>query len=251
MKDRWFCGYTQYYTAAVWCGYDIPEVISLTGSDRSNPAGRLWKKVMEPLHRGKSSEKLYNEDNFVQINVCTGCGKLATASCSLDPRTKDTGESVVETVMVYPEDMPLDDCTCHVKVKWCNECNAVANEYCKKLATLGMCTLSERALVKMTQAEVDDLAAASKHGLYARHFQDNYVYLVDDHGRAASFHGFMGDKNVDVSAPYLICDVHTKEMWQDAQKPDQDEDPDEPTDPEDPTIPEFEFPMFPNDPLFP
>jgi hypothetical protein len=40
-------------------------------------------------------------------------------------------------------------------------------------------------------------------------------------------------------------------MWQDAQKPDQDEDPDEPTDPEDPTIPEFEFPMFPNDPLFP
>ena len=253
MKDRWFCGYTQYYTAAVWCGYDIPEVINLTG-DRSNPAGRLWKKVMEPLHKGKSSEKLYNEDNFVQINVCTGCGKLATASCSLDPRTKDTGESVVETVMVYPEDMPLDDCTCHVKVKWCNECNAVANEYCKKLASLGMCTLSERALVKMTQSMVDDLAEASNYGLYSRHFKDNYVYLVDDSGRAAAFHGFKGDKNVDVSAPYLLCDIHTKEMWQDAQKPGQSEDPedpDEPEDPVDPSVPEFDFPMFPDNPLLP
>jgi hypothetical protein len=117
-----------------------------------------------------------------------------------------------------------------------------------------MCTLSERALVKMTQSMVDDLAEASNYGLYSRHFNDNYVYLIDDNGRAASFHGFKGDKNVGVSAPYLICNVHTKEMWQEAQKPGQNEDPDEPDDPEDPTDPtepEFEFPVFPGDPFRP
>ncbi len=23
--DRWFCGFTNYYTAAAWYGFDIPE----------------------------------------------------------------------------------------------------------------------------------------------------------------------------------------------------------------------------------
>ena len=30
-RDRWFCGFTGYYTAAVWCGYNQPEQIE---SDR-------------------------------------------------------------------------------------------------------------------------------------------------------------------------------------------------------------------------
>ena len=97
----------------------------------------------------------------------------------------------------------------------------------------------------ITQAQVDELAAASKHGLYARHFQDNYVYLVDDSGRAAAFHGFMGDKNVDVNAPYLVCDKHTKEDWEASQNPT------EPEDPTDPSEPEVEFPLFPEDPFRP
>jgi penicillin-binding protein 1A len=40
-RDRWFCGFTGHYTAAVWCGYDHPERINLTGST-ANPAARLW-----------------------------------------------------------------------------------------------------------------------------------------------------------------------------------------------------------------
>ena len=24
-KDTWFCGYTRYYTTAVWVGYDTPR----------------------------------------------------------------------------------------------------------------------------------------------------------------------------------------------------------------------------------
>ncbi len=47
-KDRWFCGCTPYYVAAVWTGYDTPETINVSG----NPAAKLWKKVMQPLHDG-------------------------------------------------------------------------------------------------------------------------------------------------------------------------------------------------------
>lgn len=47
-KDRWFCGVTPYYVAAVWTGFDTPATINVSG----NPAAQLWKKVMQPLHDG-------------------------------------------------------------------------------------------------------------------------------------------------------------------------------------------------------
>lgn len=46
--DRWFCGYTPYYTCAVWTGYDTPEYMSFSG----NPATQIWQKVMSAVHEG-------------------------------------------------------------------------------------------------------------------------------------------------------------------------------------------------------
>lgn len=42
--DRYFVGYTPYYVAAVWTGYESNAKISYSG----NPAITLWKKVMQP-----------------------------------------------------------------------------------------------------------------------------------------------------------------------------------------------------------
>ena len=47
-RDRWFCGYTPYYTCAVWTGYDTPERMSFYG----NPATQIWQKVMASVHEG-------------------------------------------------------------------------------------------------------------------------------------------------------------------------------------------------------
>ena len=47
-KDRWFCGVTPYYCAAVWTGFDTPATIRANG----NPAAQLFNKVMKPLHEG-------------------------------------------------------------------------------------------------------------------------------------------------------------------------------------------------------
>lgn len=45
-NDRWFCGYTPYYTCAVWTGYDTPETMHFSG----NPAVRIWHDIMELVH---------------------------------------------------------------------------------------------------------------------------------------------------------------------------------------------------------
>lgn len=47
-KDGWFCGFTPYYTTAVWIGCDNPTTISdLSGA--SYP-GRTWKMFMDAIH---------------------------------------------------------------------------------------------------------------------------------------------------------------------------------------------------------
>lgn len=45
-RDRYFVGFTPYYVAAVWTGYDTPENMNFSG----NPAAQIWKLVMAPIH---------------------------------------------------------------------------------------------------------------------------------------------------------------------------------------------------------
>jgi penicillin-binding protein 1A len=45
-KDRWFAGYTPYYVAVVWTGFDTPATMRVSG----NPSAQLWKKVMSLVH---------------------------------------------------------------------------------------------------------------------------------------------------------------------------------------------------------
>ncbi|MDO5417767.1 MAG: transglycosylase domain-containing protein [Lachnospiraceae bacterium] len=49
-KDTWFCGYTRYYTTAVWVGYDTPR--AMPGVYGSTYAGKIWKNVMNTIHEG-------------------------------------------------------------------------------------------------------------------------------------------------------------------------------------------------------
>lgn len=47
-KDGWFCGYTPYYTTAVWVGYDSPRTVDdLYGSTYP---GRIWHDYMSAIH---------------------------------------------------------------------------------------------------------------------------------------------------------------------------------------------------------
>ena len=47
-RDTWFCGYTRYYTSAVWVGYDIPR--SMPGVYGNTYTGKIWKNTMDRIH---------------------------------------------------------------------------------------------------------------------------------------------------------------------------------------------------------
>ena len=212
-RDRWFCGYTNYYTAAVWCGYDQPEKINLS----FNPASRLWKNVLQPLHKNLKNVKLYDEGKMTSVSVCLDSGKLATDACKSDIRG-----SRVETVNVYPEDRPTATCTKHVMVDYCSVGGAVANDHCKNVSSADV---KKAALLKLTQKEINEILAAKTFALNSMFLQDDYVYLVGADGKDGSFKGFSNNINSGVTAPYKVCTVHTQSNADaSVQKPADDED---------------------------
>lgn len=207
-RDRWFCGYTTHYTAAVWVGYDQPEQINLG----TNPAAQLWKKVMQPIHEGLPAEGLYNGNAFRTVSVCLDSGKLATAACYNDIR----GSRVVN-VNVYSGDEPSGTCDKHVQVEYCVTGGGVATDYCALFADA---EISTRSLVKLTQAEVDEIKAARSVGLTDMYSLDSYVYYLGDGG----WHGFYGNANDGVDAPYIVCPLHNEQTWLENNYEEEEED---------------------------
>ncbi len=76
--DRWLCGFTPYYTAVTWYGYDQNESIEY---NKRNPAGLLWANVMSRIHAGLSSSKFIKPNSVFSCTICAETGKKATTGC--------------------------------------------------------------------------------------------------------------------------------------------------------------------------
>ena len=250
-KDRWYCGFTGYYTAAVWTGFDSPEVIygatDPNGYWINNTASYLFKQVMGPLHEGKEDMSLYDASKMVSVSVCTYSGKLATDACRNDIRNGLKGESFscVQSALVYPEDIPSGYCDKHTEVEYCSG-GGVATEYCHLFAEQdASIKFKESALVKMTQEELDEIAKAKSYNLLDIYEQDEFVYLVNENGSDGVFRGIYGNLKQDVDAPYMVCPVHTKEAWEKYQQTQKPTDPTDPADPTEPSDPGDSQDLFP------
>ncbi len=210
---RWYCGFTGYYTAAVWCGFDQPDAIRTVYVN--NPSAVLFKSVMGPLHKDKSNIALYNSSAMKSVTVCLDSGKLATDACRADVR------GVVRTAeaSVYAEDYPTEHCDKHVMVDICSS-GGVANEYCHLFAQRenqpegAEVTVSEKSLVKMTRDELDKIRRAANCGLVSTVLGDEWVYQITEDGDDAVFEGIFKDLNQSEDAPYVVCTEHTEAAWE-------------------------------------
>lgn len=122
--DRWFCGYTPYYCAAVWCGYDEPEEIVLSDTTE-NPAITLWREVMEIVHEDKEDRTFQQPSNVVECTYCADSGMRASTWCEQDVRG-----SRVRTAKLSMYDVPTETCNVHVGAEICVESGHLANDYC-------------------------------------------------------------------------------------------------------------------------
>ena len=212
-KDRWFCGFTKYYAAAVWCGYHNPEVIRIT-SGENNPAATLFRKVLTPVHNGLAKKSLYSTSEFRGYGVCLDTGLAATSACEHDVRNYLHGNARTASAYAYKGDGPAGTCNSHVMVEFCTTGGGVANEYCYKFASVEDVSIDARSLLKLTPNEVQTIKSALSAGLKSSFGDDCYVYYISEGGAPLDWHGFGGNANKGISAPYLICPTHTQAAWE-------------------------------------
>ncbi len=164
--DRWFVGYTPYYTAAVWTGYEYNARMS-----GPNRAIAMWKLVMEQVHKDLSAKKFAEPDGLTTVTVCKDSGLLATSFCEMDPRG-----SRAFTDRVFREDAPTEFCTCHTQESVVTVCKAdpilnedgsetglwhLAGEFCPEDQLHQIC------LVQFDRTPVGDAVAADNAYLYS------------------------------------------------------------------------------------
>jgi penicillin-binding protein 1A len=81
-SDAWAVGYSPYYTAAIWFGFDKPGNslgVNLTGSTLSGP---VWADFMREVHQGLPFKDFVKPSTgIVEVTVCAKSGLLKTANC--------------------------------------------------------------------------------------------------------------------------------------------------------------------------
>ncbi len=77
--DRWLCGFTPYYTAVTWFGYDQNETIYF---NKQNPAGIIWANVMRSIHSGLD-DATFEKPSWIQTaTICADSGGIANSGCT-------------------------------------------------------------------------------------------------------------------------------------------------------------------------
>ena len=153
-KDKWLCGFTPYYTAATWYGYDTPTAVP--GGATSN-ANTIWKNVMAGIHKNLKSAKFEKPDGIVTATVCQDSGLLATDLCKNDQR----GSRVYSEIFVKGT-VPTKTCTCHVETEICKASDKVAGEFCTEKEKKVFITRATDSTAWKSAADAKDMLPEDK-----------------------------------------------------------------------------------------
>lgn len=117
-NDVWFAGYTPYYTATTWAGYD--NNTKLTGSEK-NLAKVLWRSVMSKIHEELPNESFVRPSGIVSATVCSRSGKLPVAGlCNSTLKSEYFAEGTV----------PSESCDVHYSGMVCAYSMLPASDEC-------------------------------------------------------------------------------------------------------------------------
>ncbi|MGN0299040.1 MAG: transglycosylase domain-containing protein [Lachnospiraceae bacterium] len=133
-NDLWFVGYTPYYTAGIWSGYDETKTVS----DTSGYHKKIWAKIMNRMHEGLKDPGFSTCYDLVECKICSKSGLLAI------PGVCDSDEcnGVVYTEKFVSGTEPLEYCNRHNIVNICTDSNKIVNEFCPKSSTVQKIYLS-------------------------------------------------------------------------------------------------------------
>ena len=152
-KEKTFIGYTPYYTAGIWCGYDMSDM-AVTNLSKSHI--EIWDEVMTNLHEEIIREgdlREFSREGLYRLPYCKDSGRLYSEACVFDPRgnRKDYGYFTVDNE-------PSGECDRHILCKFDSLTKSIACDSCpeENIVNVALLRIPDRAFPKeitVTDAE--------------------------------------------------------------------------------------------------
>ncbi|MCR5094442.1 MAG: glycosyl transferase, partial [Lachnospiraceae bacterium] len=118
-NDVWFAGFTNYYTAATWAGYDNNN--AKLNTEEAKLARKLWRAVMSEVHEGLEFQDFTKPEGIVAATVCSESGKLPIPGlCDATLKTEYFAEGTI----------PSETCDVHYQGLICRYDGKPATELC-------------------------------------------------------------------------------------------------------------------------
>lgn len=121
-KDLTFYGYTPYYTAGIWMGYDTSKMIENGGSAHLN----IWRTVMSQVHQGLANKDFEEPSGLVTQTYCSACGGIPTELCSQEYYGLTTHSDIAAADFKGATEV----CSTHKVFTICKESGKLASEKC-------------------------------------------------------------------------------------------------------------------------
>ncbi|NMC56538.1 MAG: hypothetical protein GYA50_04885 [Eubacteriaceae bacterium] len=176
LRHAWFCGFTPYYTGAVWYGYDENKVtvdgktytlnIGIYGGNKPGPAS-MWETDMRQIHAKKgltSGSFPSRPEGIVTASVDSVSGKRPTELTAQDPR----GSTVISEMFIAGT-VPSASDDFHQELRICTASGKLATEFCPEstVVTKVMIVKPEsRFPAGVTPLDPDYIPAAEKGALF-------------------------------------------------------------------------------------
>ncbi len=124
--DYWFCGFTPYFTASIWTGYDY----NTSFENDADYHKVIWAKIMDQVNEKlQLAPKEFDSCKDIEEEyICAKSGKLPVENvCSEDPV-----ESMERKEYFAEGTVPSESCDAHISVSICSESHQPAGKYCPK-----------------------------------------------------------------------------------------------------------------------
>lgn len=116
-NDVWFVGYTPYYTAGIWGGFDNNHKL---GRGETSYHKLIWKNVMSRIHENLENKDFPKPDSVTSAAVCAASGKLPIPGVC----------AAIKSEYFAAGTTPTEYCNVHVAGEACIESGGLATDAC-------------------------------------------------------------------------------------------------------------------------
>ncbi len=188
-NDVWFAGYTTYYTATTWAGYDNNVDMNST---EAKLAKTLWRAVMEKIHADLPSTTFEKPDSIVTGTVCSRSGKQGISGLC---------DGVLMSEYFEEGTIPTESCDVHY-----------AGTICQfdQLPATDQCPFKSTGIFELIPAEPAALQAQSGGSVG----NSNYTRTVDESGNTVTVPTATCHHTAEFMAQENIQDIIAQEQAQ-------------------------------------